>query len=80
MLYTHETIIKEAFGAWGKPYFLVHVPECNEVAGSGTRHTTECFRVVHMFDGKRHSRAFKTLSEAQAELDRWTQPITEQRS
>lgn len=44
MLYPHETIIKEAFGAWGKPYFLVHVPECDEVAGSGTRHVKECWR------------------------------------
>lgn len=75
MLYTHETLIKEATGAFGKLYALVHVPECDEVAGSGTRHIKECWRVVYMFDGNRHSKAFATLEAAQAEIDTWTMPI-----
>ena len=75
MLYNHETLIKEATGAFGKRFALVHVPECDEVAGSGTRHIKDCWRVVHMFDGNRHSKAFATLEQAQNELDAWTKPI-----
>lgn len=80
VIYKHETIIEQASGAFGKPYALVHVPDCEEIAGSGTRHVEECFRVVHTFDGDRHSKAFKTLPEARAEFERWTKPIIEEMS
>jgi hypothetical protein len=75
MLYKNETLIKEAQGAFGKPYLLAHVAAGEEIAGSGTRYVNECFRVIHKFDGNRHSKAFKTLEEAQNEFDRWTAPI-----
>lgn len=75
LIYKHETIIKKASGAFGKKYALVHVPECDEVAGSGTRHIKECWRVVYMFDGNRHSKAFSTLEQAEKEIDQWTVPI-----
>ena len=75
IIYKHETVLKEAQGAFGKRYNLVHAPECDEVAGSGTRHIKECWRVVYMFDGNRHSKAFATLEAAQNELDTWTMPI-----
>lgn len=78
-IYAHEKIIAKASGAFGRPYVLVYVPECEEVAGSGKRYIKECYRVVHRFDGNRHSVAFKTLAEAQAEFDRLTMPIIEQR-
>lgn len=80
MLYKHETLIKEASGAFGKRYLLAHVPECDEIAGSGTRHIIECWRVVYMFDGNRHSKAFKTLDEAQSYFERWTTPIIEEKA
>lgn len=80
MLYKNETLIAEAQGAFGKPYYLAHVAEGEEIAGSGTRHVKECWRVIHKFDGNRHSKAFAKLEEAQAELDRWTKPIVEQRA
>ncbi len=78
IIYQHEKVICRATGAFGKPYALVYVPECDEIAGSGTRHVNECYRVVHTFDGNRHSNAFKTLAEAQAAFDKWTKPIVEQ--
>lgn len=76
-IYNHETILKTAFGAFSKPYVLVHVPKCKEIAGAGVRDIPECYRVIHMFDGNRHSKAFKTLEQAQAEFDTWTKPICE---
>jgi hypothetical protein len=78
-IYKHESIITKETGAFGKPYILVFVPECEEVAGSGTRKIKECYRVVSTISGNRHSKAYKTLAEAQAELDRWTKPIIEQK-
>lgn len=77
IIYSHETVIQKRQGVFGKQYAIVHVPECEEVAGSGTRHIKECYRVVYMFDGNRHSKAFKTLKEAQKEIDAYTNPITE---
>ena len=77
IIYKHETVIEQSAGAFGKPYALVHVPECEEIAGSGTRHVKECYRVVHTFDKNRHSKAFKTFAEARAEFHQWTQPIVE---
>lgn len=77
MLYTHETLLKEGTGAFGNKYNLAHVPECNEIAGSGMRHIKECYRVIYMFDGNRHSKAFKTLSEAETYFNAWTKPIVE---
>lgn len=77
MLYNHEKLIKTGFAAFGKEYALVYVPEGYEAAGAGMRHVNECFRVVYMFDGNRHSKAFKTQSEAQIEFDKWTKPIAE---
>jgi hypothetical protein len=76
--YKNETIIKTAFSAFGKPYILAHVAAGEEIAGSGTRYVNECYRVIHMFDGNRHSKAFKTLAEAVAEFEQWTKPIIEQ--
>lgn len=75
MLYKHETLLKEAYGAFGKKYCLAYVPECDEIAGSGTRHIKECWRVIYKFDGNRHSKAFATLEQAQAEFEQWTMPI-----
>jgi hypothetical protein len=75
MLYKHETLVREATGAFGKLYALVHVPECDEIAGSGARHVMECYRVVYMFDGNRHSKEFKTQEEAENEINTWTKLI-----
>jgi hypothetical protein len=79
MLYPNETLIKQAQGAFGKPYYLAHVTTGTEIAGSGTREVKECYRVIYKFDGNRHSKAFNTQEEALAEFNRWTQPIIEQR-
>jgi len=75
MKYSHETIIKKAFGAFNRPYLLVHVPECEEIAGSGMRHIQECYRLVYTVGGARNSRAYKTFDEAQSEFERVTTPI-----
>lgn len=77
-IYKNETILETSCSAFGKPYILAHVAAGEEIAGSGTRQVKECFRVIHMFDGNRHSKAFKTLVEAKSYFDRWTNPITEQ--
>jgi hypothetical protein len=75
MKYKHETVIKEGSGAFSRPYLLVHVPECDEIAGSGIRHVKECYRLVYTIGGVRNSRAYKTLEEAQTEFERVTTPI-----
>lgn len=79
-IYPHETILREARGGFGKPYALVEVAEGEEVAGAGMRHVSHCWRVVSLFDGKRHSHAFKTLEEAQRYFEQWTNVITEERA
>jgi hypothetical protein len=75
MKYKHETVIKEGFGAFSRPYLLVHVPESEEIAGSGTRPIKECYRLVYTIGGVRNSRAYKTLAEARVEFERVTVPI-----
>lgn len=80
MLYKNETLISHGYGAWGKQYWLAHVAAGEEIAGSGTRHVEECYRVIWVFDGNRHSRAYKSLADAQAYFNSYTQPIVEQRA
>ncbi len=80
LLYNHETLIQRGYGAFGKEYILAHVPECDEVAGSGARHIQECYRVIHQFDGNRHSRAFKTLDQAQECFNCWTKFVEEMKA
>jgi len=75
MKYNHETILQQGFGAFNRPYLLVHVAECEEIAGSGTRHIKECYRLVYTVGGVRNSRAYKTLDEATIEFERVTTPI-----
>ena len=76
MLRSNETLIAKGFGAFKRPMFLAHVAEGIEVAGAGTRHQHECYRVISIDrDGTRHGRAFKTLEEAKADFERWTTPI-----
>lgn len=75
MKYAHENLIEKGFGAFSRPYLLVHVPECDEIAGSGMRHVNECYRLVYQIQGVRHSRAYKTLDEAKTEFLRVTTPI-----
>jgi hypothetical protein len=76
MIRTNETILAKAYGAWNRPFFLLHVAEGIEVAGSGTRFQHECYRVMSLDrDGTRHSKAFRVLEDAKADFERWTTPI-----
>lgn len=78
MIYSHEKLIEKGQGAFGKEYNLVHVPDCEEVAGAGIRQIKECYRVVYTIGGTRHSKAYKTLDEAQKTFDSITKPILAQ--
>lgn len=72
----NETIIENAAGAFGRPYYLLAVAEAIVPAGSGMRKDNECYRVASKDrDGTRHSRAYKSYAEAKAEFDRVTTPI-----
>ena len=75
MLYKHETLIAQGVGAFNRPYLLAHVPDYEEIAGAGTRHVKECYRLVYTIGGVRNSRAYKTLEEARQEFERVTIPI-----
>ena len=75
MLYKHETLIAQGAGAFNRPYLLAHVPDYEEIAGAGTRHVKECYRLVYTIGGVRNSRAYKTLEEARQEFERVTIPI-----
>lgn len=77
MLYAHETLLAEGAGAFNRRILLAHVPDCEEIAGSGTRQIKECYRVISMVCGVRHSQAYRTLDEAKAVFERFTTPIVE---
>lgn len=79
MLYNHEILLDKGVMAFGKEFFLAYVPECEELAGSGTRKVKECFRVIWKFDGNRHSKAFLNFQEARAYFDAYTKPILEEK-
>ena len=75
---SHETVLKNGYGAFSRPFELRHVSEGYEIAGSAMRHVNECWRVVsYDRDGTRRSKAFKTEAEATADFDCWTEAITE---
>lgn len=72
----NETILEQANGAFSRPYYLLAVSEAIVVAGSGMRKDNECYRVASKDrDGTRHSRAYKSYTEAKTEFDRVTMPI-----
>ena len=75
MKQNHEILIDAGYDAFDRCYVLAHVPECNEIAGSGMRHIKECWRLIFSVGGVRHSRAYKTLDEARQEFERVTIPI-----
>jgi hypothetical protein len=75
MLYNHETEITRGYGVFNRLMILAHVPDCEEVAGSGMRHIKECWRIVQSVQGVRHSQAFTTESQARDYLAQYTTPI-----
>ena len=76
MIMTNETLISQANGAFGRPFYLIHATAANVPAGSGTRWDDECFKVISLDrNGTRHGRAYKTLDEAQADFEACTTPI-----
>jgi hypothetical protein len=76
MILKSETLLDKAFGAWQRPYFLLHVSPGIVPAGAGARYQNECYRVMSLNrDGTRHSTAYKTLDEARSVFESVTTPI-----
>lgn len=77
---SQETILREASGAFGRPYKLAQVSPGYETAGSARRYTKGGWRVISFdISGARHSRIFASYDDALADFETWTKPIIEER-
>lgn len=78
--WSQETILREASGAFGRPYKLAQVSPGYETAGSARRHTKGGWRVISFdISGARHSKIFASYSDALEDFETWTKPIIEDR-
>jgi hypothetical protein len=79
--FSKELILKEASGAFNRPYKLAKVSAGYESAGSARRYTKGGFRVIsYDMSGTRHSKMFNNYDDALADFEQWTTPIVEIKS
>jgi len=79
--FSKELILKEASGAFNRPYKLAQVSAGYESAGSARRYTKGGFRVIsYDMSGARHSKMFADYETALADFEQWTTPIVEIKS